>query len=267
MKRCPECSAEIPDALSLCAGCDPGTTALVPLRAPNTSIVAVASAMPAAPQPGGHRRELWLAAGGAMAAAVVTFALLSLRGGSSPALAAVSAAAVSAAAAPAFAAPAAPAPHVPEKPAATPRQRWNGENRQAWLGNGRGAAFELRAESAVQTWFGPVQPVLVVRCTSRTVETFVYTRTPVKIEPDVEGRTVTVSIDDEPMRTENWSSSDDHVALFAPDGAGLAERLTRAHSLRFGYAPHNSNGVVAQFSVAGLGELLEPAARECGLKK
>lgn len=258
VKRCRGCSGEIPDDSSVCAACgapaagaaapshdDPASTALVLRRSPNPDRNVV--------QAPTHRRELLLAAGGAMAAAVVTFTLLSLRGGSSATLAAASSEPL--------------VRHAADRRAVTSAvHRWSGDNRKFWLGNGRGAAFELSAENSVQTWFGPLQPALVVRCASGATETFVYTRSPVKIEP-TDARTVTVSIDAEPARTEHWSTSDDHAALFAPDGPAFAERLMHAHTLRFGYSPHNSSDVVAQFSVAGLGELMGSAARECRPKK
>ena len=201
------------------------------------------------------RREVLLVVGGAMVAAVITFGLLSSRGRSSTALAA----------APSDTATIRQAPAKPVASSAV--QKWSGENRRFWLGNGRGAAFELPAENSVQTWFGPVQPALVVRCSSRTTETFVYTKSPVKIETNVDRRTVTVIVDDGAPRTEQWSTSVDSVELFAPDGAAFAERLMHARTLRFGYSPANSNNVVAQFSVAGLAPLMEPVARECGRKK
>ena len=136
-----------------------------------------------------------------------------------------------------------------------------------WLGSARGAAFELLSENKVQTWFGATQPALVIRCTARTTQTFVYTGSAMKIEPHAEGKTVIVGIDDEPLKTERWPDSDDHDALFAPDGAQFAQRLLNAHALRIGYTPHNANDVIAHFNVAGLAELIDPVAKDCGWKK
>jgi hypothetical protein len=200
-------------------------------------------------------RDVVLIAAAATGAAILTFGVMAWRGGSAPALSAASSDAVTA------------HPSSAVLPATSAIQTWNAGNRTFWLGNQRGAALELLAENKVQTWFGPTQPALVVRCTSGTTEVFVYTRSATRIEPRAEGKTVTVSIDGEPARTERWSDSDDRVALFAPDGAAFAQRLLNAHTLRFGYAPHNSAGVVAQFNVTGLAELVKPAARECGWKK
>jgi hypothetical protein len=191
-----------------------------------------------------------------MGAAVITFALIALRGGPLPTL---SAAPAEAAAEPPSAAAA--------LSASTAVQTWSTDNRAFWLGYRRGAAFELLAENKVHTWFGPTQPVLVVRCQSRTMETFVYTRSATRIEPHAEGKTVTVSVDDEPAKTERWMDSDDRVALFAPDGAAFARRLLHAQMLRFGYSPHNADDVVAQFHVAGLASRLESVAKECGSQK
>jgi len=136
-----------------------------------------------------------------------------------------------------------------------------------WLGDERGAAWELPAENVVQTWFGPSRPVLVVRCMSRTTDTIVYTGSPMMIEPHVDGKTVTVTVDNEEASTERWSDADDRVALFAPDGAAFAQRLLHATTLQFSYTPHNFSPVVARFHVAGLASLIERSAKACGWKE
>src|SRR5262249_8786835 len=147
-------------------------------------------------------------------------------------------------------------------------ETWSAGNRAFWLANRRGAAFQLPAENKVHTFFGPTQPILVIRCMSRTLEAFVYMKSPSRIEgASAEGKTVTVAIDGGPAQTERWSASDDRVALFAPDGDAFARRLLHAETLRFGYTPANASDVVAEFHVAGLGKVLGPAARECGWKK
>jgi hypothetical protein len=146
-------------------------------------------------------------------------------------------------------------------------ETWSTEHKAYWLGNRRGAAFEVLAEKKVHTWFGPTQPVLIVRCASHAIDAFVYTRSATRIESAADGKTVTVSMDGAPAQTEHWSDSDDKVALFAPDGAAFVQRLLKAKTLRFGYSPHNADDVVAEFHVAGLVRMIEPVARECGWKK
>lgn len=195
----------------------------------------------------------------AMGAAALTFAMMAARGGAAPALAAASTA-PTAAAPPSAAAAATALP-------ATETEAWSTDNRAFWLGARRGSAFQLLSENKVHTWFGPSQPILVVRCVSRTMDALVYIRSASRIEPHADGKTVTVGIDNEPAETERWSDSEDHVALFAPDGAAFARRLLGAKTLRFGYSPHNADDVVAQFHVAGLAKVLEPAAASCGWKK
>jgi hypothetical protein len=41
----------------------------------------------------------------------------------------------------------------------------------------------------------------------------------------------------------------------------------QAHTLRFGYTPHNAAPVEAVFQVEGLAELIAPVAKDCGWKK
>ena len=161
----------------------------------------------------------------------------------------------------------APAAHVtpapPSAPPATAVQRWSTENQASWLDRRRGAAFELLSENIVKTWFGPARPTLVIRCEAQSIEAFVVTGS-LKIDPRVEGKTVTISIDGEPARTEHWTDSDDHTAIFASDAAAFTQRLRTARMLHVGYSPHNSSDVVAQFHVAGLDALFAAASKHCG---
>jgi hypothetical protein len=265
LKRCPECAREIEESAVNCEACAEWAASLVgspavtdapsPVTEPSSAVQStVQSTAPASRRLG--RRKVMLVAG-AVGVAVLALGFSFGRGGVSSGVAA--------------GAPARTAPRPPAVPNASPtafHQKWSTGDRAHWLGNQRhGAAFELPADNIVQTWFGPVRPALVVRCTSKSIETFVYTGSPMKIEPHAEGKTVTVSVDDEAVRTERWPDADDHDALFAPDGSAFAGRLLHAGTLRFGYSPHNANDVVAEFHVTGLAELMDPAAKECGLTK
>jgi len=146
--------------------------------------------------------------------------------------------------------------------------KWSSENRAHWTGHQRkSAAFDLPAESKVQVWMRQVQPMLVVRCLSNSTQVFVFTNSAARIEPGTEDHTVRVALDGEPETTERWPDSDEHDALFAPDGAAFAQRLMAARTMRFGFTPHNAQPVTVHFNVGGLGELMEPVAKECGWKK
>jgi hypothetical protein len=149
----------------------------------------------------------------------------------------------------------------------TATQKWSAENRSLWTGaRRRGAAFELLAENTVPVWMNQVRPSLVVRCIAGKTDLFVLTGSALKIEPDTEEHTVSLSVDDETAEADRWPDSADHDALFAPDGAALARRLARARTFRFGYTPHNASPVTAVFHVSGLAPHVEPVARECGWK-
>jgi len=264
VKACPTCGREIPETVSVCDTCEAWATALVEPRpdddtprTPEALPAEAAALVPVAKTPPASRRPLVLIAAGVAVVALTGFAI-SARGGSAPAESgAVAVPATDVRPAPATA-PARPA-------AATAVQTWSTEKRATWPGNQRrGASFELAAENVVKTWSGPARASLVVRCAARSVEAFVVTGSPMKIEPRVDGRTVTIRVDGEPARTEQWADSDDHTAVFAPDAATLVERLRKARTLDFGFSPHNSSDVVAQFSVAGLDALIGAAPKECG---
>jgi hypothetical protein len=119
----------------------------------------------------------------------------------------------------------------------------------------------------VAIWQGIAQPMLVVRCDAGRLQTFVYTASAIQMEAIDQNHTVRVSFDGEPDVTERWADSDDHDALFAPDGAAFALRLLTAQKLRFSYTPHNAPRAVVEFETSGLDSLIAPAAKQCGWKK
>ena len=107
----------------------------------------------------------------------------------------------------------------------------------------------------------------LVRCDAGKVQAFVFTASAIQMEAQDENHTVHVSFDGEPESTERWADSDDHDALFAPDGAAFAQRLSTAQTLQVSYTPHNASRATAQFQVAGLADAIHPAAKHCGWKK
>lgn len=152
-------------------------------------------------------------------------------------------------------------------PAAAPVSKWNSANRD-WLLNARkGVAFEVKSDNRVAIWQAVAQPVLVVRCDAGKMQMFVYTASAIQMEAQDENHTVGISVDGEPEVTERWADSAEHDALFAPDGHAFAQRLSSAQTLRVSYRPHNAPKAVATFQVAGLADTLQPAAKQCGIKK
>jgi hypothetical protein len=152
-----------------------------------------------------------------------------------------------------------PVPAVPSK--------WNANNRDWLLNAKKGIAFELPALKKVGIWQGIAQPMLVVRCDAGRIQTFVYTASAIQMEAADENHTVRVSFDGEPEAIERWADSPEHDALFAPDAAAFAQRLTTAQTLKVSYTPHNAPRAVAEFQTYGLSELIAPAAKQCGWKK
>jgi hypothetical protein len=281
-KSCTACGREIPDFARVCDHCGHQvveTAALLPFELPTREVErpvrtplgsfefspedALASPAPEvessdaeeAPAPSRSREYAMIAAAGLVGGAF-TVALLMARGPSSKA--------VAAAVAPVYAAPAAAG-----KPSAAPHSvGWTTGNKAIWAGHERNStAFELAADNMVSIWMRTVRPTLVVRCVAGSLDAFVYTTSAVQIEPQTNDHTVRFSFDGNPDVTERWPDSEEHDALFAPNGAAFAHRVAAARELRFGFKPHNAPPVTAHFTVAGLSALIEPAARECGWRK
>lgn len=275
MKPCSSCGREIPETATVCGACEAwaSSTLVAPAADPldgsewaDFDAASATDAPPplptAAPSPVESsqptRRPLMLTVVGGIALTIAIGALLASRNASSAEVAAAPTAET------AGTRPAAAAP----RRTATGSMKWSTDNRALWVGKSKNAAaFELAAENIIATWTRPFRPALVVRCVSGAREVFVVTGSTLQMESDTDDHSVTFGFDDEPQRTERWPDGAEHDALFAPDGAAFAGRLTRARTLRFQYTPHNAPAVTAHFNAAGLAEAMSRAARECGAKK
>lgn len=252
MSRCSQCLSEVADGAGVCGGCG----------APADHVALPEPPRPAAPKAprvtvsggGFSRRDLTIVALALIGAGAMTFALLLSREASGSR-------SVEAAAAPAAAFSVKPS-------AAGTAPGWSTKDRARWLGAARRSfAIDVAAAAPVAVWMKNVRPVLVVRCMAQGPEVFVFTDSAARIEPNTPDHTVRISLDGAPPISERWPDSADHDALFAPDGAAWITRLSQARTMTFGFTPHNSQAVTAEFRVDGLADILRPAARECGTKR
>lgn len=140
---------------------------------------------------------------------------------------------------------------------------WTDVNRESWLGNRTGVAYEVEAAASVGAWMRTVRPSLVVRCAGAGTEVFVFTDSPARLERGTPDHSVRYSFDGRQEETGLWPDSDAHDALFAPDAAAFAARIANARTLRFGFTPHNASPVEVDFQVAGLAPLLDAAGKRC----
>ena len=238
----------------------------IPVSAKSSQHASSPTPAVAKPVPGGKlgTRAVAMMGGALFAAAALIFTILSMRGSASPESAAASA--------PAPGTPARNATRTaaraktPALPSVLPK--WNVVTEGRWIGADRKTvAFELQAVNKIHIWTRDVTPVLVVRCQAGRVDPFVFTQSAARMETQDEDHTVRVAFDDGPETTERWPDSVDHDALFARDAAGFTEQLAGAHTLRFGFTPHNAEPAVARFEVGGLSDLLASAPRQCASKK
>lgn len=260
MKHCSSCGRDIPESATVCDGCDRWAADSMDRVSDATPKPIVESSAPSAAttpalSAGAGRQQLPLILLVVGVGVFITLGMLFARGTPSSKLAAAAVDATT------------PKPSASPSPAPFVSPKWSSENSAYWVGNQRkSAALELRADNSVEIWQGRVRPSLIVRCLARSTQVFVFTGSAMKIERQTEAHTITFGLDNEPEVTERWPDSDEHDALFAPDGAGFAQRLLRARTLRFGYTPHNALPVVVHFQVSGLRDLIGPVAKECGWK-
>lgn len=256
MRKCWGCLREIPADAALCENCG-GVGDAPKLDSGTDDTPAADGPVPVREESrtaGLDRREWSLVLLATAGAAVVTLSLLMSRAVASP-----------------------EAATTPDRPAAAPSEaaagssvpaapKWSTAHSGRWGGNGRNTiAVELEADNRVAIWTRHVRPTLVVRCASKQAEVFVFTESAAAIELQTEDHTVRLALDGGPETAERWADSVDHDSLFAPDGAKFAQRLMGARTLQFGFTPHNAAPVTVHFAVAGLADLLRPAAKTCGL--
>jgi hypothetical protein len=257
VKHCGSCGRDIPDSSTLCEPCAAWAGEHVTPASASSVASTPSKASPPAESRGVSRRDLVVILVAIAAGSVLTLGLLLTRGVPSAPVAAAQGT---------VAKPQRPVVAGPPRASAV-TQAWSSQRRAYWTGNQRhSAAFELPAENIVPIWMNQVRPMLIVRCLSKKTEAFVFTGSALKIEPQTEDHTVSFRFDNEQETTMRWPDSAEHDALFAPDAAAFAQRLIHAHTLRFGYTPHNAQPVEAHFEVSGLGALIEPVAKECGWK-
>ena len=221
------------------------------------------------PRTGMGTRQLAMVGGGVLAAGALIFTILGMRGAASPEPVATPAPARRATAkAPTKAAPfaqATPAPAARAVNVDADAPRWSRVSDGRWVSaNRQSAAFEVAATSRVHVWMRDVTPVLVVRCEKGNAETFVYTQSAARMEPQDGDHTVQVSFDGASPASQRWPDSAEHDALFARNPLEFTRQLTHARTLQFGFTPHNADTVVATFVLDGLEPLLASSAKQCG---
>jgi hypothetical protein len=146
------------------------------------------------------------------------------------------------------------------------RSKWTGSKQARWARDGsKTIAFELEAEKDIAVWMKRVRPLLAIRCLYHTTEVMVLPDSAASIEPN-DRHTVRVGFDGGADAQQLWFGSDDHQALFAPDGSAFANQIATARTMRFGFTPYNAKPVVIEFDVRGFDDLIGLVAKTCAAK-
>jgi hypothetical protein len=146
------------------------------------------------------------------------------------------------------------------------RSKWTGSKQARWARDGsKTIAFELEAEKDIAVWMKRVRPLLAIRCLYHTTEVMVLPDSAASIEPN-DRHTVRVGFDGGADAQQLWFGSDDHQALFAPEGAAFANQIATARTMRFGFTPYNAKPVVIEFDVRGFDDLIGLVAKTCAAK-
>lgn len=108
----------------------------------------------------------------------------------------------------------------------------------------------------------------VARCKSNTTEAYLIWNTYVGDDsrsPYEEWKRVTIRIGDKPSATQNWSTSTDKEATFAPDWAGgLLKEMVGEERMVAQITPYGANPITAIFDIRGMEGPLRAISSECG---
>ena len=262
MKHCPNCAAPFDGLVPFCWHCGHDAKAPVPPVPPERTasdpLPTTADAAPSvhhvterssdaettradvaiAANPAGRRLSRWALAFAGVLAGLATILVIGRRGiaTTAPRLHRPSPSPAASNNVPAPL-PADPEPTIESAPPPT----WVGAKRATLARDGsKTIAFELAASNDVGVWMKRVQPLLVVRCLSRTTEVFVATGSAASIEPQAGSHTVHIQFDAAEPVAEPWSDSGEQPGAVCtgwrgtrpPPGAG-SHHAVWLHALQF----------------------------------
>lgn len=147
--------------------------------------------------------------------------------------------------------------------AATGPGAWRMTTSRSEMTDQRNVTVSLRASTSVRGHYGPVRPLLVVRCHEGELEGFLSAD--MVLDSDLD--------DDSPVRVRwnnlepidaTWSISSDHQAVFSQDVGGfIIEGLAEADRLRIEFRPYDSTPRIASFNVRGFKRFIPALRRAC----
>jgi hypothetical protein len=137
------------------------------------------------------------------------------------------------------------------------------------MDDSKGVFFALSAENTIEGWLEKERPDLVVRCREGKTDVYMMTRMFASTEfdaHDLNGHTVRIRFDEQPVQQQRWTESTDKKALFAADAIQIAKNLAKAKVFRVEFTPFNASPAVATFDVTGFDTHIEKIAAACGWK-
>jgi len=141
---------------------------------------------------------------------------------------------------------------------------WRVTEEPSQMDGSKTVLLALDADNEIEGWLKKSRPTLIVRC--HEGKTDVYATLGVSANPE-RGRyneyTVRIRLDDQPATKQTWGSSTDNEALFARNGAALADQISGAKRMLLEFTPFNASPATVEFNVAGLEKDLPKVKAAC----
>jgi type VI secretion system protein VasI len=142
--------------------------------------------------------------------------------------------------------------------------KWKVQTETSKIDDSKNVTLSLEAESVIHGWPSmTARPELEIRCKERKTEAYIITGMAPSVEYGFNIATVTFRLDRQPAFKVATSKSTDGEALFIPQAANFAKRLTAGETLLFEFIPFNSSGQLTTFDIRGLGEALKSIRAAC----
>lgn len=143
---------------------------------------------------------------------------------------------------------------------------WEFSEQTSIMDDTRTVALIRDADMPVTTWLSTALPSIVLRCRAGRFEIYINANTQFDSDTELDDDVfVRVRWDNEPPETIRMGVSTDGDAAFFSDPKETLRRMARHEKLIFGFVPFNAPEAATSFTMAGLGDVIQPLVDACGL--
>lgn len=143
---------------------------------------------------------------------------------------------------------------------------WRFNEQTSIMDDTRSLTLIRDADTPIVTWLSTEIPSIVLRCRAGQFEIYINTYTQFDSDTELDDEVfVRVRWDNEPPETIRMGIATDGDAAFFSNSQDTLRRMARHEKLIFGFVPFNAAETATSFTMAGLGDAIQPLLDACGL--